>query len=147
MAQHVTTGCFGNSGGYSVVRSHWGAVVSPISGFRGTYMRRMHAFLEESDAESLRRRHRWCAQDIAAQMSRTSLWDTEDRTSDVSTRPQVSRRLVSRVLVGSGLPIGGKGTVCPHCSEVNTIWALMDLALPKFDGLVYRMTQAMDGVD
>ena len=26
--------------------------------FRGTYMRRMHTFLEESDAASLRRRHR-----------------------------------------------------------------------------------------
>ena len=39
--------------------------------FRGSYMRRMHAFLEESDAASLRRRHRRCARDIAAQMSRT----------------------------------------------------------------------------
>ena len=44
--------------------------------FRGTYMRRMHAFLEESDAASLRRRHRRYARDIAARMSRTSLRDT-----------------------------------------------------------------------
>ena len=41
--------------------------------FRGAYMRRMHAFLEESDAASLRRRHHRCARDIAAWMSRTSL--------------------------------------------------------------------------
>ena len=34
--------------------------------FRGSYMRRMRAFLEESDAASLRRRHRRCAWDIAA---------------------------------------------------------------------------------
>ena len=30
--QHVTTGYFGNSCGYSVVQSHWGAVVPLISG-------------------------------------------------------------------------------------------------------------------
>ena len=40
---------------------------------RSTYIRRMHAFLEESDAASLRQRHRRCARDIAARMSRTSL--------------------------------------------------------------------------
>ena len=37
--------------------------------FRGAYMRWMHTFLEESDAASLRRLHRRCAQDIAARMS------------------------------------------------------------------------------
>ena len=65
--------------------------------FRGLYMRHLHAFLEESDATSLRRRrHRRCAQDLAAWMSRTSLRDTEDRTADVSPRPKVTRRSVSR---------------------------------------------------
>ena len=44
--------------------------------FRGPYMRRLHSFLEESDATSLR--------------------DTEDRTADVSPRPKVTRRSVSR---------------------------------------------------
>ena len=34
MVQHVTSGCFGNSCGYSVVQSHWGAVVPPVSGLR-----------------------------------------------------------------------------------------------------------------
>ena len=34
--------------------------------FRGPYMRRLHAFLEESDAASLRLRHRRCAQDLVA---------------------------------------------------------------------------------
>ena len=33
------------------------------------------------------------------------------------------------------------GTVRPHRSEVNTIRALMDLALPKFEGLGDRPTQ------
>ena len=64
--------------------------------FRGSYMRRMHAFLEESDAASLRRRHHRCARDLAARMSRTSLLDTEDRTQDISSRPKVYRRSVSR---------------------------------------------------
>ena len=54
----------------------------------------LHAFLE--DATSLRWRHRRCAQDLATRMSRTSLRDTEDRTADVSPRPKVTRRSVSR---------------------------------------------------
>ena len=64
--------------------------------FRDPFMRRLHAFLEESDAAALRRRHRRCARDIAARMSRTSLRDTEDRTPDVSSRPKITRRSVSR---------------------------------------------------
>ena len=35
-----------------------------------------------------------------------------------------------------------RGTVHPHRSEANTIRALMDLALPKFEGLGDRPTQA-----
>ena len=64
--------------------------------FCGTYMRRMHTFLEESDAVSLRRRHRRCVRDIAARMSRTSPRSGEDRPPDVSSRPKVSRRSISR---------------------------------------------------
>ena len=105
--------------------------------FRGSYMRWMHAFLEESDMASLRRRHRRCARDIAARMSRTSILD---RTPDISNRPKVYRRSVSRtrrptrpmVLDGSSV---ASGPVRPHCSEVHTIQALMDLALPRFEGL------------
>ena len=101
--------------------------------FRGTYMRRMHAFLEASDAASLRRCHRRCARDIEARMSRTSLRDTEDRTPDVSSRPKVSRRRPTRpaVVACSSVAL----PVHPHRSEVNTIRALIDLSLPKFGGL------------
>ena len=109
-------------------------------------MRRIHAFLEESDAASLRRRHRRCAQDIGTQMSRTSLRDTEDRTPDVSSRPKVSRRSVSRVrrptrpaAVACSSVV--TGTVRPHRSEVNTIRAQMDLALLRFEGLGDGPTQ------
>ena len=104
--------------------------------FRGSYMRRLHAFLEESDAASLRRRHRRCAPDIAARMSRTSIRDTEDKPPDVSSRPKVTRRSVSRrptrpvAVASSSL---AREPVRPHRSEVNTIQALMDLA--RFEGL------------
>ena len=40
--------------------------------FRGTYMRRLHAFLEESDEESVRRHHRRCAREMEARMSQSS---------------------------------------------------------------------------
>ena len=40
--------------------------------FRGTYMPRMFEFLKESNAESLRLRHRRCAKEIAARMSLSS---------------------------------------------------------------------------
>ena len=108
--------------------------------FRGLYMRRLHAFLDESDAASLRRRHRRCAQDLAAQMSRTSLRDSEDRTADVSPRPKVTRMSVSRAR-RHPRPVRRAGSsrttvsVLPHRSEANTIQALMDLPLPRFEGL------------
>ena len=41
--------------------------------FRGTYMRWLHAFLEELDAESVRRHHRRCTKEMAARMSQLGL--------------------------------------------------------------------------
>ena len=63
--------------------------------FRETYMRRLHAFLEESDAASVRRYHRRCAKELAARMSQSSDRDSADISADVSTRPTVDRRSVS----------------------------------------------------
>ena len=40
--------------------------------FRGTYMRRLHAFLEESDAESVHHHYRRCAKEMPARMSQSS---------------------------------------------------------------------------
>ena len=107
--------------------------------FRGMYMRRIHTFLEELDAASLRKH-------IEARMLRTSLQDKEDKTPDVSSRPRVSRRSVSRVRrptkpVTVARSSVDTGTVRPHRSEGSTIRALMDLALPKFDSLGDRPTQ------
>ena len=115
--------------------------------FRGTYMRRMHTFLEESDAASLRRRHRRCARDIAAWMSRTSPRSGEDRPPDVSSRPKVSRRSISRARESTKSATAacsskGAGTVRSHRTEGDTIQALMELALPQFGGLGDRSVQA-----
>ena len=63
--------------------------------FRGTYMLWLHAFLEESDAESVRQRHHRCARELAARMSQSSGRDSADGTADVSTRHTVTRRSVS----------------------------------------------------
>ena len=81
--------------------------------FRGTYMRRMHTFLEESDAASLRRRHGRHAHDIAARLSRTSPRREEDKSPDVSSRPMVYRSLPGSGVyrVGdSGVLIEGRGS-------------------------------------
>ena len=105
--------------------------------FRGSYMRRLHAFLE--DVTSLRRRHRRCAQDLAARMWRTSLRDAADRLADGSLRPKVTRRSVSQAR-RSHKPVGGAGSsrttgLDRLRSEAITVQALMDLALPRFEGL------------
>ena len=67
-----------------------------LSAFLGTYMQRMHTFLEEADAASLRSRHRKSAREIAARMSQTTLQNTGDRVQDVSSRPSTSRRSGTR---------------------------------------------------
>ena len=146
MDQHVTAGCSGIAvdtllfSRIGVPLFHRYRVVNRSGthgAVHGPYMRRLHAFLEESYAASLRRRHRRCAQDIAARMSQTSIRDTEDRTPDVSSIPKVTRRSVSRAR-RSPRPVRGAGSsrttgpVCPHRSEANTIklrwiWRFLDL--------------------
>ena len=123
--------------------------------FRGratASVRRMHTFLEESDAASLRRRHRRCARDIAARMLRISPRSGEDKSQDVSSRPKVFRRSISRVRgstksAAAACSSKGAGTVRYHRTEGDTNQALMELALPQFGGLGNSSAQAMDGVD
>ena len=74
--------------------------------FRGTYMRRLYAFLEESNAELILRHHRRCAKELAVQMSQSSGRDSADGTADVSTRPTVNRRSVSQAR-RPRKPVGG----------------------------------------
>ena len=103
-------------------------------------MRRLHAFLEESDEESVRRHHRRRAREMAARMSQSSGQDSADGTADVSTRHPITHRTVSRAQrprksvrrAGSSRALD---TVFLPQSEAYTAQALMDLALPRFAGL------------
>ena len=72
-------------------------------------------------------------------MSQSSGRDLADRTADVSTRPTVNRRSVSRARIPRK-PVGGGGVLYSELvrlprSEATTLQALMDLALPRFAGL------------
>ena len=105
--------------------------------FRGTYMQRMRTFLEESDDESLRARHRRRAREMAAQMSRTTLQDTGSRAPDISSRPRTYRRNGSRARKSTPLAAVAATSVAPgvvHSNRSNprAVPALMDLALPRF---------------
>ena len=111
--------------------------------FRGTYMRWMHTFLEESDAASLRRHHRRRARDIATRMSWTSPWREEDKSPDVSSRLMVyccsaSRGRGSTASAAAACSSKGAGAVRSHRMEGDAIQALMALALPQFGGLENR---------
>ena len=114
--------------------------------FRGTYMRRLHAFLEESYAESVRRHHRRCAREMAARMSQSSGRDSADGTADVSTRCTVTRRTVCRAQrprksVRGARSSRASDTVSLPQSEAHTVQSLMDLTLPRFVGLGYGPRQ------
>ena len=130
MAQHAKTGYFGHSCRY-------------FDTFRGTYMRRMHTFLEESDAASLRRHHRRRAQVIATRMSQTSSRREVDKSPDASSRPMVFHHSVSRAQgstesVAAACSSKGTGTVRSHRMKGDAIQALMQLALPQLGGLENR---------
>ena len=103
--------------------------------FQGTYMRRLRAFLEESDSAVLRRLHRQLAQELAARISLST-----DSPASVPSRSAVGHWTVSR----SRRPRRLKGVTvssvrlesgCRPPAEVSSVQALMDLSLPRFSGL------------
>ena len=103
--------------------------------FRGTHMRRLHAFLEESDSAVVRRIHRQFAQELAARISLSM-----DSPASVPSRSAVGHRTVSRTRRPRRLKGGANSSVqpgsgCRPPAEVSTAQALMDLALPRFAGL------------
>ena len=106
---------------------------------RGTYMRRLHSFLEDMDEEWLRHLHRRRAQEMAACMSLSSGRDSVDSSADVSSRHAVARRTVSRARRPRN-PVRGAGSswasdmVSLPPAEAYTVQALMDLALPRLEG-------------
>ena len=106
--------------------------------FRGLYMRRLHAFRVGCDVVTSAPtpvRSRRCSMDVADIASGHGRTDGR-----FSPRPKVTRRSVSRAR-RPHRPVRGAGSsrttgsVRPHRSEANTVQALMDLALPRFEGL------------
>ena len=88
--------------------------------FRGTYMRRLHAFLEESDSAAVRRQHRRYAKEFAARISLSSGRDSSaDSTADVPSRSMVSHRSVSRARRPRKLK-GGGGAILP-CGRIRFV--------------------------
>ena len=103
-------------------------------------MRRLHAFLEEMDEESVRRHHRRRAQEMAAHMSLSSGRDSADGTADVSTQRTVARRTVSRGPTTSQVSAragsySASDMVSLSPAEAYTVQALMNLVLPRFAGM------------
>ena len=103
--------------------------------FRGTYLRRLRVFLEESDSAVVHRLHRQLAQELAALMALPT-----DSPASVPSQSAVGHRTVSRTrrprrLKGVSNSSGGPESVCRLLAEMSSVQALMDLALPRFGRL------------
>ena len=103
--------------------------------FRGTYLRRLRVFLEESDSAVVRRLHQQLAQELAARIALPT-----DSPASVPSRSAVGHRTVSRTrwprrLKGVTDSSGGPESVCRIPMEMSSVQALMDLSLPRFVGL------------
>ena len=101
--------------------------------FRGTYLR---VFLDESDSAMVRRLHRWLAQELVSRVvpptdSPASVQPQSTvghQTVSLSRRPRRLKRVTNSA--------GGPESSCRLPAEMSSIQALMDLALPRFAGLV-----------
>ena len=65
--------------------------------FRGPYMPRLFDFLQEADAESIRRSHRRRAKEIAASMSKGASTNKESQATTSSSRRMVKRTSAPRI--------------------------------------------------
>ena len=103
--------------------------------FRGTYLRRLHVFLEESDSAVVRRLHHQLAQELAARIALPTV-----SPASVPSRSAVGHRTVSKTrrprrLKGVTDSSGGPESVCRLPIEMSSVQALMDLSLHRFAGL------------
>ena len=113
--------------------------------FRGPYMPRLFDFLQEADAESIRRSHRRQAKEIAASMSKGASTNKESQATTSSSRRMVQRtsapRIRGREQGTSLIPVAERrqSTTMSSCyrrsAEKDTVQALMDLLLPRFKKL------------
>ena len=106
--------------------------------FRGTYLRRLRAFLDESDSAVVRRLHRRLAQELASHVVMPT-----DSPASVQPRSAVGHLQSDTVsqsrrpcrLKGVTHEAGGPESSCRLPAQMSSIQALMDLALPRFAGL------------
>ena len=109
--------------------------------FRGTYMHRLRAFLEESDSAVSRQLHRQLAQELVAWILLPS-----NTLASVSSRSAVGHRTVSRSRRSRRLKGIADSSVWPESerhppAEISSVQALMDLSIPRFAGLGDRPRQ------
>ena len=89
--------------------------------FRGTYLRHLRTFIEESDSVVGRRLHRRLAQDLAARVVKST-----DNHRIVS-RPRRPCRLKGAASSARGPESSERPT-----AEMSSVQALMELVLPRF---------------
>ena len=114
-------------------------------------MSRLFTFLNESDAESIRRRHRRQAKEIAASMSKRTSSSEEALADTTLSRRSVERTVISKktgreagpslIPTVGGRPRSSASSIYRRRSaEEDTAQALMDLSLPRFakrdDGVI-----------
>ena len=106
-------------------------------------MPKVFDFLRDTDVESIRRSHRRRAKEIAASMSQGVSASKKEQTNTTSTRRTVQRTSAPKIRGQEQVP-----TVTPVAEmrqktamsaghqrsvEEDTVQALMDLALPRFN--------------
>ena len=100
--------------------------------FRGTYLRHLRTFIEESDSTVGRRLHRRLAQDLAARVMKSTDNPAGGHIRSplghrIVSRPRRPRRLKGAASLARGLESSEHPTV-----ELSSVQALMELALPRF---------------
>ena len=113
--------------------------------FRGPYMPRLFDFLQEADAESIRRSHRRRAKEIAASTSKGASTNKESQATTSSSRRMVQRTSAARIrgreqgtsliLVAERRQKTKMSSCYQRSAEKHTVQALMDLSLPRFTKL------------
>ena len=104
--------------------------------FRGTYLRRLRAFLDESDSSVVRRLHRQLAQELASRVVKSTDSPASGQPRSLAGHRTVSRSRRPRHLKGVANSAGGPESQCRLMAEMSSVQALMDLALPRFAGMV-----------
>ena len=108
-------------------------------------MQKLFTFLEKADSESIRRSHRRRAKEIAASMSRKPKGKPSVATDTMPPRTETQRTVVSKITTrdtsryltppADGQPWTSVHSKNSRAREEDTVQALMDLSLPRFERL------------